>query len=118
MADHAFREQLERVAHLTETSVSVATVVDQLGHSLAGLEAVPAALHAFLRHPWSLADAVTHAVGLGGDTDTIASMAGALAGAFLGEGAVPTAWRDRLEAADEIAELADALAGFTRSWSG
>ncbi|MEX0657671.1 MAG: ADP-ribosylglycohydrolase family protein [Egibacteraceae bacterium] len=114
--DGVFRERLDRVAGLT-SSASMRTVVAELGNGITGLEAVPAALHAFLRQPRSLPDAVTYAVRLGGDTDTIASMTGALAGAFLGEAAVPPAWRDRLEAADELVRLADALARLARSWS-
>ncbi|MPY93726.1 MAG: hypothetical protein GEV08_11900, partial [Acidimicrobiia bacterium] len=42
------------------------------------------------------------AIRLGGDTDTVASMAGALAGAHLGEDAIPRGWRQRAEAADEL----------------
>jgi len=34
---------------------------------------------------------------LGGDTDTIAAMTGALAGAYLGAAAIPAGWLGRLE---------------------
>lgn len=106
--DPAFHAQLDRVGRIGPSD-PVAEVVEQLGNGIAGVEAVPAALHAFLRFPLSLPEAVVYAVGLGGDTDTIASMTGALAGAFLGETAVPAAWRARLEAADDLCRLADDL---------
>lgn len=80
-----------------------------LGTGIAAAEAVPAALFAFVRHIDSFTDAVTQAVQLGGDTDTIAAMTGALAGAFHGVTAIPTPWRTRLEAYDRLDALADDL---------
>ena len=46
---------------------------------------------------------------LGGDTDTIAAMTGALAGALLEEPAIPKRWVDRAEAAPQVCVLADQL---------
>jgi ADP-ribosyl-[dinitrogen reductase] hydrolase len=42
-------------------------------------------------------DAVTLAVRCGGDTDTVAAMAGAIAGARLGATSIPARWRSALE---------------------
>ena len=39
------------------------------------------------------ADVMSRAIGIGNDTDTVASIAGALAGAVVGAEAIPTAWR-------------------------
>jgi len=69
--------------------------------------AVPAALYAFLRHPESFTEAVLYALSLGGDTDTIASMTGALGGAYLGERAIPAVWCERVEGAAHLRDLAD-----------
>lgn len=52
------------------------------------------------------AETVRHAIRAGGDTETIAAMAGALAGARHGAAAFPRSWIDRLEAADRIRTLA------------
>ena len=41
---------------------------------------------------------VIFAISLGGDTDTIASMAGAIAGAYYGQDSIPQRWRDICEA--------------------
>lgn len=59
-------------------------------------EAVPPALGAFL---WadSCRQAIVLAVSLGGDTDTIGAMTGALAGAFWGMASLPQLWLDALE---------------------
>ena len=59
-------------------------------------EAVPPALGAFLAAK-SAEQAVVLAVSLGGDTDTIAAMTGALAGAYWGLDAWPPPWRLGLE---------------------
>jgi poly(ADP-ribose) glycohydrolase ARH3 len=81
-----------------------------LGTGVAAVEAVPAALCAFLRHPDSFADAVRLAIGLGGDTDTIAAMTGALAGARLGHTAIPGEWARRTEHSARLQGIADRLA--------
>ncbi|MCF2525932.1 ADP-ribosylglycohydrolase family protein [Yinghuangia sp. KLBMP8922] len=47
-----------------------------------------------LRSTPTFADAVCAAVDLGGDTDTVAAVTGALAGAVYGLDAIPEAWRD------------------------
>lgn len=54
--------------------------------------------------PKSFQDAVITAVNLGGDTDTIAAMVGALAGARLGLAAIPTLWLDQLLATGTLIE--------------
>jgi len=85
------------------------SVVAALGNGVAAVESVPAALWAFVRHPRSFVDTVRAAITLGGDTDTIAAMAGALSGAFLGCDAIPRSWRERLEARERLVAAADRL---------
>jgi poly(ADP-ribose) glycohydrolase ARH3 len=67
-----------------------------LGTGITAYEAVPMALYCFLRHPHAYAQVIHEAVFLGGDTDTIASMAGAIAGAFCGAEAIPQHWRNAI----------------------
>lgn len=86
-----------------------ARVAATTGHGIAALEAVPAAVAAFLGAA-TVEDVLVRAVTMGGDTDTIAAMATAMAGASLGSTAIPARLRGRLEAADELAGLADRLA--------
>ncbi|GAB4244381.1 MAG: ADP-ribosylglycohydrolase family protein [Thermoleophilia bacterium] len=121
-----FRESLEKVAmmlarcpalpedasaHLhAEQAEQVAAV---LGNDSRAFHSVPAALYTFLAYRHSFAEAVTAAVALGGDTDTIAAMTGALAGAYHGAEAIPLRWWDGLERGprgrDYVAGLADDL---------
>ena len=89
---------------------SPAAVAALTGTGVAAVEAVPAAIAVVALNPDSFPDAVRFAIGLGGDTDTIAAMVGAISGARLGEGAVPETWRDRVEGVGEAVDLADRLA--------
>ena len=49
-------------------------------------------LYAFLQAPESYADAVCVAIGVGGDTDTLAAMTGSISGGRLGRGGLPEEW--------------------------
>jgi ADP-ribosylglycohydrolase len=77
------------------------------------LESLPAALWCFLDSPEDPERVLLTAVNGGHDADTVAAMAGNLAGAYHGEDAFPDRWRDDLEFAEELRELADGL--FDRS---
>lgn len=66
------------------------------GCDVTALESVPAAIACFLLTN-SLRDAIVMGVNLGGDTDTIGAMAGAIAGAYYGLKAVPVEWLEGLE---------------------
>jgi ADP-ribosyl-[dinitrogen reductase] hydrolase len=55
-------------------------------------------------------DGLRHVVGLGGDTDTNAAVAGALLGALHGRAAIPEPWLDRLAEHEAIEAEAAALA--------
>lgn len=84
-----------------------------LGNSLPAHQSVVTAIACFTTMSHSYSDAVETAITLGDDTDTLAAMAGALAGAHLGSDAVPKRWVNRLEpgaqGADHLRELAGRL---------
>ena len=54
---------------------------------------------------------IEYSVGLGGDTDTIAAMAGGIYGAYRGAAALPAGPLDRLEDREHIERTALALHG-------
>ena len=58
-------------------------------------------------------EGLRHVVGLGGDTDTNAAVAGALLGAAHGAAAIPADWVDRLADRDALLAEADQLAALT-----
>ena len=60
------------------------------------MEAVPPAIASFLLTD-SFKDAVVTGINLGGDTDTIGAMTGAIAGAYYGYSQIPEEWIQGLE---------------------
>ena len=81
-----------------------------LGTSVAARASVPAAIAVALHAPDAVVGTVRAAVGLGGDTDTVAAMAGAITGAHLGVASIPPRLLGRLEARERITSAARALA--------
>lgn len=106
-----FGAALQSARELLRGDAAPREVAAVLGCDISAVGSVPAALVFFLRTPRDPVEAILAAVLAGGDTDTIAAMTGALAGAHCGEGAIPQRWRTRLEAADEQRREALALIG-------
>jgi ADP-ribosyl-[dinitrogen reductase] hydrolase len=79
------------------------------------LESLPAAFWCFLRAPEDPESVLVTAADGGYDADTVASLAGNLSGAYLGEAALPERWLEELEFREKLRRLADGLlevAGF------
>lgn len=55
-------------------------------------------------------DAIVDAVMMGGDTDTIGAVAGAVAGAQFGIGALPERWTEAIAESEELRQLGATLA--------
>jgi poly(ADP-ribose) glycohydrolase ARH3 len=92
-----FSRKLDGVRELLAADPSIADIVDCLGANATAQGSVPAAVYAFLRNSENLKEAIVFAVSLGGDTDTIGAMTGAIAGAYHGATAIPRDWLDALE---------------------
>lgn len=105
-----YRFALQRVHRLTITGAGPRETAQQLDNTTAAACSVPAALAAFLRNPDDPAAAIRFAILIGGDTDTIAAMTGALVGARCGTAGLPSGWLDRLEQSDRIRKAAAGLA--------
>lgn len=105
----AWHEKLDRVASLVRRRPEPQHAASALGNDASALGSVPTALLAFLLHPDRANDAIRYAIRMGGDTDTIAAMAGALAGARTGASTLPATWLRRLPAAGHLQALADRL---------
>jgi poly(ADP-ribose) glycohydrolase ARH3 len=103
-----YRKKLEGLTMLLGEG-DRAKVVAELGNSVEAFNSVPTAIYSFVSHPDSFREAILFAVNLGGDTDTIAAMTGAISGAYLGVEAVPNKWRLKLENGLYIEELAAVL---------
>jgi len=81
--------------------------------SLDALELAHAAV-ALVMTTATFAGAVEAAVNMGGDSDTLGAVTGALAGAAYGTGAIPGEWLTPLELRSRLVELADGLARIAR----
>jgi poly(ADP-ribose) glycohydrolase ARH3 len=108
--ESVFKIKLETIKKCLEQECSPHEAAREIGNGSDALEAVPAALFAVMRNPDSFADAVLWAVSMGGDTDTIGSMAGALAGARSGMQGIPKEWLANLENGAEGKDFLFALA--------
>ncbi|XP_055549914.1 ADP-ribosylhydrolase ARH3-like [Wyeomyia smithii] len=117
---NAYEKQLNAVQLLLEGDVepSDENVLNMLGHSTEALYSVPTALFCFLRctsgslkdkDQRSFRDTLEYAISLGGDTDTIASMACALSGAYFGDAAVVENLLKHCERSEDIRKIADQL---------
>ena len=67
------------------------------GNGIEATSSVATAIAAFGLTPNSYEETIGNAILLGGDTDTIAAMAGAISGAFLGHAAIPNHLLENLE---------------------
>ena len=61
----------------------------QLGNRIEAVHSVPTAIASFALTPQSFEETISNVIFLGGDTDTLAAMAGALSGAYLGATGLP-----------------------------
>jgi len=84
-----------------------------LGNGIEALESVPTAIASFALTPNCYQETIANVILLGGDTDTLAAMAGAISGAFLGMATIPKVLIDNLETSPKgrsyIIELSDRL---------
>ena len=94
---------------LLENPADRQRIIQELGHGVEAFNSVPTAIFAFLANPQSFTSTVVYAISLGGDTDTIASMAGVISGAYLGIDAIPAEWQRVLENRDYLSSLARKL---------
>jgi poly(ADP-ribose) glycohydrolase ARH3 len=104
-----YADKLRSMEELLSKEAETSEVVARLGHGVLATESVPTAIYAFLRHGTDYLRTVSFCLALGGDTDTIAAMAGALAGASLGLKALHRTYLKRLEDRDMLMDLAREL---------
>ncbi|XP_040193257.1 ADP-ribose glycohydrolase ARH3 [Rana temporaria] len=120
LGEFPYCKRLEKIKEfLDKGCVPRKDVVDQLGNGIAALESVPTAIYAFLRCMDPVEDlpkefnilqrTLGYCFLLGGDTDTIATMAGAIAGAYHGDLQVPYEWKLRSESYEDAEKWAEEL---------
>lgn len=82
-----------------------------LGNQIEALHSVSTAVASFALTPESFEDTVCNVIFLGGDTDTLAAMAGALSGAYIGSGRLPSRLVGLLESSPKGRVYIEQLAG-------
>jgi poly(ADP-ribose) glycohydrolase ARH3 len=90
--EDVYQEKLELAAAMTS-----AESLAELGNGIAAHDSAVTAIACFALAPESYEEAIGRAILLGGDTDTIAAMTGALSGAYLGLEQISGELLDRLE---------------------
>lgn len=108
VAGGVYQEKLNRVEALLNRP-DKDRVITELGNGIEAFNSVPTAIYSFLSQPHSFAQAILYAISLGGDTDTIGAMTGAISGAYLGFESIPSQWENKLENRLYIEELAKKL---------
>jgi poly(ADP-ribose) glycohydrolase ARH3 len=101
---------LRRVGELLSEAHEPGEVHARVGSSSDARESVCAAIYCAIAHP-TVEQALTFAVRLGGDTDTVAAMTGAIVGARDGAKAIPAGWLSALEEDDRGRSHVERLAG-------
>nr|XP_054766374.1 ADP-ribosylhydrolase ARH3-like [Lytechinus pictus] len=110
--------RLRLLKPLLEEDANIKKVAAELGNEISAHKSVPAAIYSFLRcrtpvegidNTNALERTILYAISLDGDTDTIASMAGAIAGAFYGIEPISADWMNVCEGTDVAILQADAI---------
>ena len=102
----AYRAKLEAAAR-----VQAPEDLSALGNRIEALHSVPTAIASFALTPESFEATVSNVIFLGGDTDTLAAMAGALSGSFVGVSRLPGRLISLLESSPKGREYISQLAG-------
>ncbi|RWS29743.1 Poly(ADP-ribose) glycohydrolase ARH3-like protein [Leptotrombidium deliense] len=127
--DMPFTEKLNHIKKILENlnddnDLSPQQIAYLIGHGVSATSSVPTAIYAFLRAQKPIKDFETDnkfvrtvylAISIGGDTDTIASMACSIAGSFYGVSEIPEIFIRRCESNEVVTKLADDLYAKTTS---
>jgi ADP-ribosylglycohydrolase len=116
--DEEWSAALGAISEAYERELSVSEFARGLGldHGVSGYvyHTVPVAVYAWLRHFGDFRATLVAVLDCGGDTDTVGAIAGALAGAVVGEPGIPDEWLSGLfdwpRGRGFLAKLADRLA--------
>jgi poly(ADP-ribose) glycohydrolase ARH3 len=100
-----YRTKLEQASRVRD-----AADLASLGNGIEALHSVPTAVASFALTPESFEETIGNAIRLGGDTDTIAAMGGAVSGAYLGAARLPSRLVGLLESSAKGREYIRALA--------
>lgn len=103
-----YQDKLKTIVKLLGEEPAPEVVAAELGIGASSVESVSVSIYSFLANR-DFKNAVTFAVSLGGDSDTIGAMTGAIAGACYGVEGIPSQWMETVENRSYIEQLAKKL---------
>ena len=103
------KDVLEETSSLAQSSGDGEIALNKFDISGYSVGSLGAALYIFIKHADSYRDTVLTAANMGGDSDTIAAIAGAFSGAYNGIVGIPEDWIKTLKDEEIIIGLADEL---------
>ncbi len=104
--DKLMSEKIEYSKEIKDRELEYA--VEKLGNSIMTWDVVPMAFYCFFSSN-DFSDAVKKGANVGGDTDSIAAIAGGISGAKFGEKAIPNNWKRRVKDSSYLFEIAELL---------
>lgn len=109
---------VEQANQATGPHEFIAKVYEFLGVGVASGDSVPAAIGLFAFAKGEPSMAISLGVNMGGDCDTVASIAGALAGTYAGVQAIPKRWRTEVSQVNQIDldQVVDGLVEASKAW--
>lgn len=102
-------EIINLAVHLSENGESDIDNIHQIGEGWVAEETLGIAIYCSLRHQDDFSAGVAAAVNHGGDSDSTGAVTGNILGALIGYEAIEEKWKNNLELADVILEMADDL---------
>jgi len=108
----------EKTGQWGSAQEAISEIYDFFGAGVAAADSIPAAIGAFVVAKGDPRDTILFAANMGGDCDTVASMAGAIAGAFAGSLAIPDDWARDVQRINglQLEDTAQALVNLAREW--
>ncbi len=103
-----YKLKINKIKYFLSRKDNRREIVRELGHGIEAFNSVPTAIFCFLANP-TFEEAILYAISLGGDTDTIAAMCGAIAGARYGLEGLPEKWLQRIENRNYLTQLGQRL---------
>lgn len=127
-----YKTQLQMIKQLLQADkpddpIRIEEIIGVLGNTVNALYSVPTAIYCFLKAHTGFPEvkcdnifrrAIQYACAMGGDTDTIASMAGAITGAYYGEEIISENLVKHCEDHKDILKLADQLFDASQAHTG
>ena len=115
LPDSAVRD---RIAELLELRLPLSEIAHNFRATGYVVDSVPLALyHAQAIASESLPAVLVRTISMGGDTDTIASMVGQIAGTVVGSDGVPRDLLNRIRDCDELITISEDFAEFVANWN-